>query len=82
MVSITRIPVEDLRRDDELADAKGYVGAPEGKGLDEDSVRDGKCIRWTALRLYIHEWARQQPDMADRKPDEWGVRARRGSWAF
>ena len=79
---ITRIPVEELRRDDNLADAKGYVGAPEGEGLDEDSAKEGKCARWTALRLYIHEWARQQPGMADRTPNEWGVRARRGSWAF
>ena len=79
---ITRISVEELRKDDDLADAKGYVGAPEGEGLDEDSAKEGKCARWTALRLYIHEWARQQPGMADRTPNEWGVRARRGSWAF
>jgi hypothetical protein len=79
---ITRISVEELRKDDDLADAKGYVGAPEGEGLDENSAKDGKCARWTALRLYIHEWARQQPGMADRTPNEWGVRARRGSWAF
>lgn len=79
---ISRIPVEELRKDDDLADAKGYVGAPEGEGLDEDSAKEGKCTRWTALRLYIHEWARQQPGMADRTPNEWGVRARRGSWAF
>jgi hypothetical protein len=79
---ITRISVEELRKDDELADAKGYVGAPEGEGLDENSAKEGKCARWTALRLYIHEWARQQPGMADRTPNEWGVRARRGSWAF
>lgn len=79
---ISRIPVEELRKDDDLADAKGYVGAPEGEGLDEDSAKEGKCVRWTALRIYIHEWARQQPGMADRTPNEWGVRARRGSWAF
>jgi hypothetical protein len=79
---ITRTSVEELRKDDELADAKGYVGAPEGEGLDENSAKEGKCARWTALRLYIHEWARQQPGMADRAPNEWGVRARRGSWAF
>ncbi len=79
---IARVPLEELRKDDDLADAKGYVGAPEGEGLDEDSAKEGKCARWTALRLYIHEWARQQPGMADRTPNEWGVRARRGSWAF
>jgi hypothetical protein len=79
---ISRISIEELRKDDDLVDAKGYVGAPEGEGLDEDSAREGKCARWTALQLYIHEWARQQPGMADRTPNEWGVRARRGSWAF
>jgi hypothetical protein len=79
---ISLIPVEELRKDDDMVDAKGYVGAPEGHGVDEDSVKDGKCARWTALRFYIHEWARQQPGMADRTPGEWGVRARRGSWAF
>lgn len=78
---ISRIPVHELRRDDELADAKGYVGAPEGNGLDQFSARAGKCARWTALRLYIHEWARQQPVMADSGPNDWGVRVRRGSWA-
>ena len=81
---ITRIPVEELRRDDQLANAKGYVGAPEGLGVDDDGVASGKCMRWTALRLYIREWARQQPWMGRQEStmDAWGVRARRGSWAF
>jgi hypothetical protein len=57
---ITHIPIEELRREDQLVDAKGYVGAPEGSGVNEDGVTGGKCMRWTALRLYIQEWARQQ----------------------
>jgi hypothetical protein len=79
---ISRIPIEELRRDDELADAKGYVGAPEGQGLDLDGACEGKCARWTALKLYVHEWARQTPAMANKEREDWGVRARRGSWAI
>ncbi|KAL1965322.1 hypothetical protein VTN77DRAFT_5924 [Rasamsonia byssochlamydoides] len=80
---ISGIPVEDLRRDDLRTDAKGYVGAPEGVGVNEEGVTGGRCMRWTALRLYIREWARQQPRMAgnDSNLDTWGVRERRGSWA-
>ncbi|KAK7948436.1 uncharacterized protein PG986_009322 [Apiospora aurea] len=38
--------------------------------------------RWTALRLYIREWARQHPDLENNGGTlAWGVRARRGSWA-
>ncbi|KAI2631634.1 hypothetical protein GGS21DRAFT_153008 [Xylaria nigripes] len=41
--------------------------------------------RWKALKLYIHEWARQHPSLNDDDdlgPPAWGVRARRGSWAI
>jgi hypothetical protein len=79
---ISRIPVEELRRDDNLADAKGYVGAPEGQGLDIDGACEGKCARWTALKVYVHEWARQTPAMANKEREDWGIRARRGSWAL
>ena len=79
---ISRISIEDLRRDDDRADAKGYVGAPEGEGLDIDAACEGKCARWTAVKLYVHEWARQTPAMANKEREDWGVRARRGSWAF
>ncbi|KAI3327523.1 hypothetical protein HD806DRAFT_549484 [Xylariaceae sp. AK1471] len=44
-----------------------------------------KPPRWKALRLYIHEWARQHPALDvddDTGPLAWGVRARRGSWAI
>ena len=80
---ISRISVEDLRKDDERADAKGYVGAPEGQGISEQcAALDGKCARWTALKFYIQEWARQVPQMGDKEREDWGVRGRRGSWAF
>ncbi|EAS36933.1 uncharacterized protein CIMG_02287 [Coccidioides immitis RS] len=75
--SVTGISVEELRKDDQHANAKGYLGAPEGP-----SETDGKCMRWTALKLYIHEWARQQPRASSPGSglEGWGVRAR-GSWA-
>ncbi|KAJ4522616.1 hypothetical protein HRR83_001106 [Exophiala dermatitidis] len=86
---ISRIPVEELRRDDNLADAKGYVGAPEGDGCHESEVV-GKCKRWEALRLYVREWARQSPNFLHESMgpvvisanDDWGARARKGSWGF
>ncbi|OAP63681.1 hypothetical protein AYL99_02908 [Fonsecaea erecta] len=84
---ISRIPIEELRKDDHNVDAKGYVGAPEGDGWDEAEVI-GKCKRWEALRLYVREWARQSPNFAeDRKraclgaDEDWGARVRKGSWA-
>ena len=82
---ITRISVEDLRRDDSEANAKGYVGAPEGSGDDVRGMQDGQCERWCALRKYVREWARQQPNMVSRNAaanDDWGARARKGSWAI
>lgn len=74
---ISGIPVEEIRRDDLSADARGYVVAPA------DNLAVG-CVRWKALRLYIHEWARQQPNMVEEETglEGWGVPERRGSWAF
>lgn len=76
---VTGIPVEELRKEDQLANAKGYLGAPE-RPFSED--QDGMCMRWMALKLYIHEWARRQPRSTNPESglEGWGVRAR-GSWA-
>lgn len=83
---ITRVPVEDLRKDDGRVNAKGYVGAPEGTGSDVRGVMEGdtKCERWCALRKYVREWGRQQPEMSVREDADggWGARARKGSWAI
>lgn len=83
---ITRIPIEDLRKDDGRVNAKGYVGAPEGTGSDVRGVMEGdnKCERWCALRKYVREWGRQQPQMGVREETDggWGARARKGSWAL
>ncbi|KAJ5714318.1 uncharacterized protein N7483_011499 [Penicillium malachiteum] len=75
---ISGIPVDDLRRDDQHTNARGYVVAPE-----EDRTVEA-CTRWKALRLYIREWARQQPNMAEEETglESWGMRERRGSWAI
>lgn len=74
---ISGITVEELRRDDQHTDAKGYVVAPENNLAVA-------CMRWKALRLYIREWARQQPTMAEDETglEAWGMPERRGSWAF
>ncbi|KAF3387319.1 hypothetical protein F1880_001418 [Penicillium rolfsii] len=75
---ISGIALEDLRRDDLCTDARGYVA------VTADSMAVG-CVRWKALRLYIHEWARQQPNMVEDESglglEGWGVPERRGSWA-
>ncbi|MCJ1254601.1 hypothetical protein MMC24_002416 [Lignoscripta atroalba] len=82
---ISKIPIEDLRQDDERINTKGYVGAPEGSGSDAEEVQNGQCGRWMALQLYIKEWAKQQPGMVQRDAranNDWGFRARKGSWAI
>ncbi|KAJ5260483.1 hypothetical protein N7478_012088 [Penicillium angulare] len=73
---ISRIAVEDLRQDDLHTDAKGYVVASDDQAVP--------CMRWKALRLYIREWARQQPTMAEDETglEAWGMPERRGSWAI
>jgi hypothetical protein len=75
---ISCIPVEDLRRDDLHTDARGYVVAPE------DGNPANACARWKALRLYIQEWARQEPGMAEDETnlEGWGLPERKGSWAI
>ncbi|EKV11560.1 AMP deaminase [Penicillium digitatum] len=75
---ISGISIEDLRRDDLQTDDRGYVVAP---GTDDLA---NACTRWKALRLYIQEWARQEPGMAeeDTNLEGWGLPERRGSWAI
>lgn len=83
---IARVPIEDLRKDDGRVNTKGYVGAPEGTGSDVRGVMGGdtKCERWCALKRYVKEWGRQQPEMGAREEADggWGARARKGSWAL
>lgn len=84
---ITQIPIEELRKEDHNTNAKGYIGAPEGAGRDTNiaDLQDGGCARWSALKKYVHEWAKQQWHMAariDGQNGEWGHRAKKGSWAL
>ncbi|KAL9110057.1 MAG: hypothetical protein Q9227_005396 [Pyrenula ochraceoflavens] len=79
---ISRIAVDELRKDDQSPDARGYIAVPEGRGSNAEAPAEGSCVRWTALKVYIHEWARQQPDMTENIAEDWGARVRRGSWAF
>ena len=68
------------------------LAKPEGKKiratghimLDSEekfnTPEEERCPRWKALKLYIHEWARQHPDLNAISPLAWGVGERRGSW--
>ncbi|RDW64277.1 uncharacterized protein DSM5745_09688 [Aspergillus mulundensis] len=77
---VSGVSVASLRADDLIVDAKGHVGVHD---FSNNGATNGACMRWTALRLYIQEWVRQQPQMleAGRYRDPWGVRERKGSWA-
>ncbi|KAL5041101.1 hypothetical protein BDW71DRAFT_201651 [Aspergillus fruticulosus] len=78
---VSGLPVAALRADDLNMDAKGHVGVHD---ITNGGAVNGVCMRWTALKLYIHEWARQHPRMLDAgryHETTWGVRERKGSWA-
>lgn len=81
---ISGISVDDLRKDDLHTDAMGYVGVPDRSRVDKDRTILDKCMRWSALRLYIHEWAKQRPEMVSNGEslNAWGVCERRGSRAI
>lgn len=50
---------------------------------EHDGVREeDRCPRWKALKKYIHEWARQHPDLDAISPLAWGMQERRGSWGI
>jgi len=84
---ISHIPIVDLRRDDELPSARGYIrlGEDDEHGrADGEGIKEVDCWRWKALRLYVKEWARQQPFMSKKEDimGGFGVTIRRGSWAW
>ncbi len=95
LAHISGVDQEELRREDEQENGvKGNIGVQEIKwdGAEnertdsEDSGSDEGCgrdARWCALKKYVHEWARQHPDLVgDGNHQDWGVRERRGSWAI
>ncbi|CAK4031657.1 Hypothetical predicted protein [Lecanosticta acicola] len=80
---ISKIPTANLRQDDAKAkqSPKGYIRLdPEFEG---DSLTQ-ECVRWQALKAYIHEWARQEKNMVrvDAPGGNWATTNRRGSWAI
>ncbi|KAK7554819.1 hypothetical protein IWX49DRAFT_332051 [Phyllosticta citricarpa] len=81
---ISRIPVDELRQDDDLAMARGYIRLGDDNNAKDAGITEETCMRWRALRVYIYEWAKQQPRMvpAGRALGGFGVSARRGSWAW
>jgi len=87
LARISRVDVAELRQDDRLADAKGYIRLGEDEFAARDTVVDEhQCARWRALRLYVREWGRQQASFAGPEPLDphraWGLTARRGSWGL
>jgi hypothetical protein len=82
LAKISRISIADLRQDDDLpTGARGYIRLGEEELCN--GVTEDMCTRWKALRIYVLEWARQQPNMAKPKDVQgnW-VAARKGSWAW
>ncbi|KAL5606985.1 hypothetical protein BROUX41_003352 [Berkeleyomyces rouxiae] len=74
---ISKVPVEELSRDDEHRMKTLKTFDSEAHTIPEDQ----RCVRWKALKLYIFEWGRQHPDLDNCRPMAWGMRERRGSWA-
>ena len=87
LCKISRMPISELRQDDQKArlEPRGYIRLGSdfegggGEGMTEES-----CMRWRALKLYVREWARQEKNMVktDGVFGNWGTGARRGSWAI
>ncbi|KAF2270550.1 hypothetical protein CC78DRAFT_573844 [Lojkania enalia] len=84
LARISQIALEDLRVDDHLATSRGYIRLGSDGNLKNSDITEESCMRWRALRIYIHEWARQQPGMVagDNNMGGIGTAVRRGSWAI
>ncbi len=79
---ISRISVADLRQDDHLAVSRGYIRLGKDGNLTDTKITEESCMRWRALRIYVQEWARQHPNMAEDASLATGTTARKGSWAL
>lgn len=82
---ISKIPVEELREDDRLAQHRGYIRFGEdmdGEMRGQDGIDEHSSARWKALRIYVREWGLQQPKISPggNPMGPWGVIERRGSW--
>lgn len=80
LARISRVSVDELRKNDMKKAAQGHIGLVG----DSAGTPEQHCARWKALRIYILEWGQQHPSMSNGAmgPQAWGVRARRGSWAI
>lgn len=81
---ISKISIDELRQDDHLANSRGYIRLGIDGNLTNTEITEETCMRWRALRVYIQEWARQHPKMAE---EEFpiggrGTAVRKGSWAL
>ncbi|EDU50544.1 hypothetical protein PtrSN002B_008672 [Pyrenophora tritici-repentis] len=81
---VSNISISELRQDDHLATSRGYIRLGKDGNLKDTEITEETCMRWRALRIYIQEWARQHPNMAE---DEFlgagrGTAVRKGSWAL
>ncbi|KAF2705220.1 hypothetical protein K504DRAFT_460481 [Pleomassaria siparia CBS 279.74] len=81
LAKIAHVPVAELRQDDHLAKSTGYLRLGEDGNLKHADISEESCARWRALRVYVQEWARQQPNMADAGAGA-GITVRKGSWAL
>ncbi|KAJ9634385.1 hypothetical protein H2199_009043 [Coniosporium tulheliwenetii] len=80
---ISGTSIVELRQDDGLANARGYIRLGDDENVSDLDITEYTCARWRALRVYVREWAKQQPTMAHEQAlGASGVSARRGSWAW
>lgn len=81
---ISGISVLELRQDDHLAESRGYIRLGKDGNLTDSEITEETCVRWRALRMYIQEWARQHPGMAEEEVPLGGrgTEVRKGSWAL
>jgi hypothetical protein len=78
---ISHISISELRHDDHLASSRGYIRLGKDGNLKDTEITEETCMRWRALRVYIQEWARQHPHMAEDEISR-GTAVRKGSWAL
>lgn len=95
---ISHISEDELRSNDDDNAAVGNIGlqrvswaeSDENGSVDQAGQKENEHIRsiprWRALKRYIHEWARQHPDLEGEGQNHrnWGDEAsrRKGSWAI
>jgi len=82
LAKISHVPVMELRQDDHLAKSTGYIRLGEDGNLVNADITEESCTRWRALRIYVQEWARQQPNMSEVSSGGAGIAVRKGSWAL